>query len=189
VDGLQPRLRVGIGKPRGERLAELGRGSGAEPAARWLERLAAEPRAAAAGGAAGRRLPWLPASPREAARLPHHAAAFALQTLRRRPPRTLVLALGVEGEALEGELSRALAETGDPPERVLVVTDSMSFGPLRRSGVAFEHVPGPGERQAELAGGARAAFVRERLALILAERPRPRRVVTLGSADESLLPG
>jgi hypothetical protein len=30
--------------------------------------------------------------------------------------------------------------------------------------------------------------VRDRVALILAERPRPKRVVLLGDADESLLP-
>jgi UDP:flavonoid glycosyltransferase YjiC (YdhE family) len=170
------------------RLAELRPANGAGPAARWLEELASRPRAAAGARLGARRFPRLPASPREAVRLPRHAAAFALQTLRRRPPRVLVLALGLKREALEEELARALAKVPDPPARVLVVTDSMDFGPLRQAGVAFEHVPGAGERQAQLAGGERAAFVRDRVALILAERPRPKRVVLLGDADESLLP-
>jgi hypothetical protein len=151
-------------------------------------RASAWPRGWRSSALGARRFPRLPASPREAVRLPRHAAAFALQTLRRRPPRVLVLALGLKREALEEELARALAKVPDPPARVLVVTDSMDFGPLRQAGVAFEHVPGAGERQAQLAGGERAAFVRDRVALILAERPRPKRVVLLGDADESLLP-
>jgi UDP:flavonoid glycosyltransferase YjiC (YdhE family) len=172
----------------GERLAELHPANGAAPAARWLEELASRPRPASGAAGRPRRFPRLPATPHEAARLPRHAAAFALQSLRRRPPRTLVLALGVGADTLEAEIAGALSQTPDPPERVLVVTDSLDFAALRRAGVAFEHVPAPGEREAELAGGDRTAFVRERVALILAERPRPKRVLFVGSADESLLP-
>ena len=89
--------------------------------------------------------------------------------------------------ALERELEDALARTPDPPGRVLVVTDSLDFGPLLRAGVGFEHVPGPGEAQAQLAGGDYHAFLRRRLALILAERPRPRRALTIGETGKGLL--
>jgi len=62
---------------------------------------------------------------------------------------------------------------------VLVVTDSLEIGALRRLGVGVEHVPAEGERQPELAGGDYDDFVRRRLALILAQRPRPRRTINL----------
>ena len=80
-------------------------------------------------------------------------------------------------------LERALAETPDPPGRVLVVTDSLDLAPLRRAGVGFEHVPAAGEAQAELAVGGHHEFVRRRLALILAERPKPKRTISIGSSD------
>ena len=59
----------------------------------------------------------------------------------------------------------------------LVVTDSLALGPLRALGVGIEHVPGRAERQPELAGGTYEDFLRRRLDLILAERPKPRRTV------------
>ena len=127
-----------------------------------------------------------PAAP-FAARLPLHFAAFVKQTIVRRPPRTVVLALGVAEGALERELEGALARTPDPPGRVLVITDSLEFGPLLRAGVGFEHVPGPGEPQARLAGGDYHSFLSRRLALILAERPRPRRALAIGEAGTDLL--
>ena len=41
-----------------------------------------------------------------------------------------------------------------------MVTDSLAaLGALRALGVGVEHVPGPGERQAELAGGAYEEFL------------------------------
>ncbi|MGH2987825.1 MAG: hypothetical protein ACRDLO_14215, partial [Solirubrobacterales bacterium] len=71
-----------------------------------------------------------------------------------------------------------LEQTGEDPERTLVVTDSLpALGPLRELGVGIVHVPARGERQPELAGGAYEDFLRGRLELILAERPKPRRVV------------
>jgi UDP:flavonoid glycosyltransferase YjiC (YdhE family) len=171
-----------------ERLGALRPPNGAADAARWLEALAAEPLAGGPAAARGQRFPRLPATPREAVRMPRHAAAFVKQTIQRRPPRTLVLALGLPPDALEEALAGALADTPDTPDRVLVVTDSLELEPLRRAGVAFEHVPARGERQPALAGGNYERFVRGRLALILGERPRPKRVVTLGSADASVLP-
>jgi hypothetical protein len=68
-----------------------------------------------------------------------------------------------------------------------VITDSLDFAPLRRAGVGFEHVPARGERQPDLAGGDYDSFLRSRLELILAERPRPRRAIAIGAADEAAL--
>jgi len=48
-------------------------------------------------------------------------------------------------------------------------------------------VPGPGEAQAQLAGGDYHAFLRRRVALVLAERPRPRRALTIGETGSGLL--
>ena len=62
------------------------------------------------------------------------------------------LALGLDAERHEAELERAIAEAGEPPERILVVTDRLEFAPLLEAGVGFEHVPADGERQPELAG-------------------------------------
>jgi hypothetical protein len=112
--------------------------------------------------------------------MPLHAAALAKQTVTRRPPRTVVLALGLAPGELEARLGEALARTDDPPERTLVVTDALELAPLMRAGVAFEHVPGRDSRQAELSGVAWEAFLARRLALILAERPAPRLALALG---------
>jgi len=178
------------------RLAELPPAGGAGEAATWLASLAdgGSGGGAAPGRPRGRRLGWhLPGgSPREAAefiaRVPRGTAALAKQLLTSpRPPRTVILALGLRGSELEREVAAALARTPDPPERVLVVTDSLDFGPLRRAGVGFEHVPAAGERQPELAGGDYDSFLRRRLALILAERRRPRRAIAIGAGDEALL--
>jgi hypothetical protein len=60
----------------------------------------------------------------------------------------------------------------------VVVTDALAaLGELRALGTGIEHVPGPGSRQAELAGGDYEGFLARRLALIRAERPKPRKVV------------
>ena len=106
--------------------------------------------------------------------------------------RAVVLALGLE----DGELARRLQAVLDAipyrPAQVLVVTDELEFAPLLAAGVGFEHVPGAGERQAELAGMPYEEFVRGRLTLILAERPRPRRLLTLGELPAGVaesLPG
>ena len=183
------------------RLAELQFPNGAGEAARWLERLAVTerrrgPRAGVGRwrryardplGQARKAAPFL-------ARLPRSAAAVIHQELTRPKPRTVMLALGAPGQdELERGLAEALAQTPDPPERVLVVTDSLAFAPLRAAGVGFEHVPARGEPQAE--AGAEGAsedgyegFLRRRLALILAERPRPRRVLTVGDTDAGTPP-
>ena len=97
------------------------------------------------------------------------------------------MALGVEGEELERGVGAALEQTPDPPKRVLVVTDSLAIGSLRRAGVAVEHVPGPDERQVALAGGDYGPFLRRRLGLILAQRPRFRRALAVGEVPDDLL--
>jgi hypothetical protein len=80
-----------------------------------------------------------------------------------------------------------LAETRDRPSRVLVITDSLDFGPLVAAGVGFEHVPARDEPQAEGSGLSYSAFVRRRIGLILAERRRPRRALALGNQNPRLL--
>ena len=108
------------------------------------------------------------------------SAAIALQTLRRPAARTLVLAPGVDAERLERAV-RALLTEGERAERILVVIDSLALlRPLRELGVGVEHVPGEGSRAAELGGEPWSRFFASRLGAILAERPRPRRVVTVG---------
>jgi UDP:flavonoid glycosyltransferase YjiC (YdhE family) len=175
------------------RLAELRPDNGAPQAAAWLDELAVAPaRPRGPGRSRWRKYLESPvASARKAApfaaRLPIHGAAFVKQTIQRRPPRTLVLALGVEPGGMEDAVAGALARTPDDPARVLVVTDSLELAPLRRAGVGVEHVPGPGEPQSELAPGEHEAFLRGRLELILAERPRPRRVLGAGVVDAERL--
>jgi hypothetical protein len=186
---LDPERRAAMG----ERLGQLRLADGAQEAADWLAELAsAEGSVVRSGEAPWRRWMRRPlSSARTAApfvaRLPVHFAAFVKQTIVRRPPRTVVLALGVAEGAMERELHGALARTPDPPGRVLVVTDSLDFGPLLRAGVGFEHVPGPDEAQARLAGADYHSFLRRRLALILGERPRPKRVLATGDAGEGLV--
>jgi hypothetical protein len=98
-----------------------------------------------------------------------------------------VIALGVPDEELEGRVAAALAETPDPPEQVLVVTDSLEIGALRRLGVGVEHVPAEGERQPELAGGDYDSFLRRRVGMILAQRPRLRRAIAIGDVPDELV--
>jgi UDP-N-acetylglucosamine--N-acetylmuramyl-(pentapeptide) pyrophosphoryl-undecaprenol N-acetylglucosamine transferase len=177
------------------RLAELPRATGAQEAADWFAGLVSGTPASGRSrraSAAGRNWHLPGGSPREAAefmaRVPRGTAALAKQLLTSpRPPRTVILALGLRGADLEREVAAALDRTPDPPDRVLVLTDSLHFGPLRRLGVGFEHVPAAGERQAELAGGDYEVFLRRRLALILAERRRPARTIAIGDADAPTL--
>jgi hypothetical protein len=84
-------------------------------------------------------------------------------------------------------VAEALAQTADPPERVLIVTDSLELEALRRAGVGHEHLPARSEVQAQLAGAAYEKFARSRLELILAERRRPRRLIAVGEQAEAVL--
>ena len=174
------------------RLAELRPGNGAGEAATWLEELAATERPARAPVSRWRRYLRSPArSVRAAApflaRMPVHSAAFVKQTIQRPPPRTVALALGVAPGAAEAMVAEVLSRTPDAPERVLVVSDSLELSGMRRAGVGHEHVPGPDDPQAVLAGAPYPEFVRRRLELIMAERRRPRRLVAVGAQAASVL--
>jgi UDP:flavonoid glycosyltransferase YjiC (YdhE family) len=162
------------------RLGERRPANGAAAAARWVAELARrEPDGG--GGARGRRRGPLARVNRDTVReLPRMTAAIAYQGLTRPAARTLVLALGAEPARLGAELD-ALVAAGERPERILVVTDSLTqLRELRRRGVGVEHVPAPGSRAAQLSGLGWREFLRARLSAILAERPRPRRTITLG---------
>jgi UDP:flavonoid glycosyltransferase YjiC (YdhE family) len=181
-----------------ERLDELRPANGAAEAAEWLEELAARGAPGAAGGeraASNRR--WRGAAPGLGPRLgraggwlrsvPRTLARLGSQSVSQPRPRSLVVALGEEGEGLERGVRAALERLAEPPEEVLVVTDSLAIGALRRLGVAVEHVPAPSERQAALADGDYEAFLRRRLGLILARRPRFRRASAVGEVPGELL--
>jgi spore coat polysaccharide biosynthesis predicted glycosyltransferase SpsG len=163
------------------RLSEHELSNGAVEAAGWLAGLAAGRPAGGGDVAAGPKGSALGAWARRwrtfFASAPATALRLGRQIATQPRPRTLLFALGLRGDELERGVSEALARTPDPPPKVLVVTDSLELGRLRALGVGVEHVPAPGERQPELAGGEYDGFLRRRLALILAERPRPRRVL------------
>jgi spore coat polysaccharide biosynthesis predicted glycosyltransferase SpsG len=164
---------------------------GAAEAAAWLRELVQSPRRPKPSRSRLRRYLADPVGSAKAAapvlrRAPRNIGAIAWQTVTRRPPRTLVVALDLEPGALERELPKTLATTPDPPARVLVVTNSLELAPLRRAGVAFEHVPESGSPLATAPGEVYDSFLRRRLELILAERPRPRRVLAIGEVGEAL---
>ncbi len=185
---LDPKVREEIAS----KLASEPPAEGAREAADWLVVLAGERPAAQGPGSAGRNWHLPGGSPKEAleflGRVPRGAAALAKQlVVSPRPPRTVLLALGLDGPDLSNHVRAALGRTPDQPERVLVITDSLDFGPLRELGVGYEHVPAEGEAQPRLASGDYDSFLRRRIALILAERPRPRRTIAVGTADETAL--
>ncbi len=185
---LEAEVRDGIAS----RLASEPPADGAREAADWLVALADERPAARGAGGTGRNWHLPGGSPKEAleflGRVPRGAAALAKQlVVSPRPPRTVMLALGLDGPDLSNHVRAALGRTPDPPDRVLVITDSLDFAPLRELGVGYEHVPAEGEAQPRLAGGDYDSFLRRRIALILAERPRPRRTIAVGTADEAAL--
>jgi UDP:flavonoid glycosyltransferase YjiC (YdhE family) len=180
------------------RLQELRPENGAEEAAGWLEGLlAATPKvlsgakpALSAGNAPfdvrARRRSRRRA---QAARgwvfvrtLPQTIARLIAQTISLPRPRTLVLAFG----ATESAILDAIELAQDPPERVLVVTDSLAIGEVWRAGTGVEHIPGPGERLAALSGLAYDEFRRRRLGLILAHRPRLPRLIAAGEVPADL---
>jgi UDP:flavonoid glycosyltransferase YjiC (YdhE family) len=199
-----------------ERLHELRPANGAREAAEWLQQLAraVEGRGEKAyehglrggfsprpkdGEGPSRHAPRRPASrraPRRPVRwgsparawvfvrtLPRTLVRLVSQTVSLPRPRTIILAFGAE----EGAIRDALQRASDPPERVLVVTDSLAIGEVWRAGTGVEHVPGPGERQAAFAGGDYEDFRRRRVALILAHRPRFRRALAAGDVPEDLI--
>ena len=181
-----------------ERLQELRPPNGAAEAARWLVELSNPPspprgtvamnemsnvplddgrRRRPAPGARGARA-WV-----FVRTLPRTLARLVNQTLTLPRPRVIVLAFGAD----EAAIKEALARAAEPPERILLVTDSLAIGDVWRAGTGVEHVPAAGERQAELAGAGYAAFRRRRLGLILAGRPRFRNAIAVGDVPDDLV--
>ncbi len=115
--------------------------------------------------------------------VPRTIARLINQTLTLPRPTTIVLAVGADEAAMRDALNRAQ----EPPERVLLVTDSLAIGEVWRAGTGVEQVPAAGERQAELAGGDYAEFRRRRLGLILAGRPRFRKALAVGDVPPDLV--
>jgi len=181
-----------------ERLDELRPDNGAAEAARWLESLPASTSHAPREGFTTHSVvnPPLDESERQgpplrarAARarvfvqtLPKTLARLIQQTLSWPRPRTIVLAFG----AGEAEILKAIEQAEDPPERVLVVTDSLAIGEVWRLGTGIEHIPGPAEPQAELSNHEYEEFRRRSLGLILAHRPRLRHAVEVGEVPAGL---
>ncbi len=175
------------------KLAELRPGNGADDAARWLQDLVVserpKPRERTGGWRAHARnlISTAQSDPGSLARMPRELAAIAKQTIERPAARTVVLAVDVPAGGIEAILGDALARTSDPPERVLVATDSLELATLRHAGVGFEHVPARDEPQARLAAGSYEDFVAARLRLILAERRRPQRFIAIGETAEAVV--
>ena len=110
--------------------------------------------------------------------LPQTAYRLTRQQVSKPRARALVFAVGIDPAEVAEAVRAAASEAGERPERTLVVTDALgALGELRALGVGVEHIPAASSRQAQLSGLAYEDFVAERLALIRAERPRPRKVV------------
>ncbi len=105
------------------------------------------------------------------------------QTLILPRPTTLILAFGADEAAIRNAVNRVQ----EPPERILLVTDSLAIGEVWRAGTGVEHVPASGERQVELASIDYSEFRRRHLGLILAGRPRFRKALPAGDVPPDLL--
>jgi hypothetical protein len=107
-------------------------------------------------------------------------ASVILPSRRRANRLDLVLfAWDLEGDAL----AKAIAASGTDPGRVLVVTNSDAFGPLRRIGCYFEYVPPAGDLERASLGLDRQAFLERRLQDLLSSYSY-RRVGVVGATDE-----
>ena len=110
---------------------------GAQEAADWLVELAGAPRSGARGAAARRNWHLPGGSPRRDRGVPgtcspRRSRARQATRVSPKPPRTVIVALGLHGVDLERAVDDALVAVHDPPDRVLVITDSLD---LRPSGV------------------------------------------------------
>jgi hypothetical protein len=168
-----------------EKLAELRPENGAAEAAEWLQRLAEgagerDDKAEARGsrGSAQRARAWV-----FVRTIPKTILRLIGQTLTLPRPTTIILALGADEAAVKDAIARA----AEPPERILLVTDSLAIGDVWRAGTGVEHIPAAGERQAALAGGDYAVFRRRRLRLMLAGRPRFRNAIPVGDVPPELV--
>lgn len=145
---LEDRLGELLDASRREEIAanahEFAGANGAEPAARALSQLAAQPVKVESRRKRGWRYrpffyAWM------LARLPaHHVFGFGY-----RVPRARREMLGMSPNELEQALERLPEELGERPERILVVTDADDLAPIRRRGFAIEYRP---SRDATLSG-------------------------------------
>jgi hypothetical protein len=178
---LEPEARTAMAS----RLAELPAPRGAAQAARWLTDFGAssETRPGAGqttlSGWRDFRRRW----GQFAASAPRTAVRLTRQQLTQPRPRTWIVAIGIDGDSADA-VRAALEQAGERPARTLVITDDLGALPaLRALGVGIEHVPARGSRQAELAAIPYDRFVRRRLDLVAAERPRPRRTLVAPGSD------
>ena len=142
--------------------------NGAAAAAEWLAGLAASERVRKSGTKRWKRYAAHPVSSARAAapfaaRVPGALGRIVHQTATRPKARVVVDAGDLSAERVQALLPHAIEETGVAPGQVLVLTRRVDVLPvLRAAGVGGEHVSAAGRRD-----------------LILAERPRIKRFVTL----------
>jgi UDP:flavonoid glycosyltransferase YjiC (YdhE family) len=147
--------------------------NGAAPAADWLAGLAGTERARKPATKRWKRYLAHPASSARAAapfaaRVPGALGRIAHQTVTRPKARLVIDAGDLSAGAVERLLPKAVESSGEPPESVLVLTRRVEVLPvLRKAGVGGEHLAAPGRRD-----------------LILAERPRIRRALTLREGSD-----
>ncbi len=142
---LDPARRVRLA----DRCRELARPNGAVAAAQLVAALAsgAPPQPAVRDSSRMRR--WLHSSSHPVGpSLPLALALTARDLLghpERRKPRGVILALEVDPESFEHELSAAIDSLAVDRGRVLVITDSLDFAAMRRLGVGIQRLPSPAE--------------------------------------------
>jgi len=142
--------------------------NGAGAAADWLAGLAGSERVRKAGTKRWKRYAAHPLSSARAAapfaaRLPGAVGRIAHQTVTRPKARVAIDAGNLSAKSVQALLPHAIEDAGATPDQVLVLTSRVDVLPvLRKAGVGGEHVSAPGRRE-----------------LILAERPRIRRFMTL----------
>jgi hypothetical protein len=142
--------------------------NGAAAAAEWLTGLAGSERVRKPGSKRWKRYAAHPVTSARAAapfaaRVPGALGRIVHQTATRPKARVVIEAKDLSPERVEALLPKAIEDTGVSPERVLVLTSRVDVLPvLRKAGVGGEHVSASGRRE-----------------LILAERPRIQRFVTL----------
>ena len=147
--------------------------NGAPVAAEWLAGLARTERVRKPGTKRWKRYAAHPvASARAAApfaaRVPGALGRIAHQSVVRPKARVLIEAGDLGRDEVARLLPEAIEAAGEPPERILVLTKRVDVLPiLRQAGVGGEHLRAPGRRD-----------------LILAERPRIKRVLTLREGSD-----
>ena len=159
-------------------IVQLDPANGSADAAGWLEGLRPGEATDAGAGKRGSFRSWRRRWGTFLSSMPQTASRLTRQTLTQRPPRALVVAVGIPDDELPAALMAALAEADESPERTLVVTDSLALGRLRDLGFGIEHVPTRGSRQHVVADVPYEEFLHRRLELIRAERPRPPRLLS-----------